>query len=96
VFHFAHLLGGWTNVLDQWRMGVLTVSSLIRPVRFHRERARHFNRHAAHTKNPDGREMYLRLAGQEVALAEQNEHLAKLELEHEVAGSPRPTVESLS
>ncbi len=30
--------------------------------RFHSERAAHFKRHASNTKNPDTREMYLRLA----------------------------------
>ena len=51
------------------------VTSYIGRVRFHRERARLFHLHAAHTKSPDGREMYLRLARVEVALAEQNELL---------------------
>ncbi len=37
--------------------------------RFHSERAAHFKRHASNTKNPDTREMYLRLADIEVALA---------------------------
>jgi hypothetical protein len=37
--------------------------------RFHSERAAHFKRHASNTKNPDTREMYLRLAVIEVALA---------------------------
>ena len=37
--------------------------------RFHRERAAHFKRHASNTKNPDTREMYLRLAEIEMALA---------------------------
>ena len=37
--------------------------------RFHGERAAHFKRHASNTKNPDTREMYLRLAEVEMALA---------------------------
>jgi hypothetical protein len=37
--------------------------------RFHSERAAHFKRHASNTKNPDTREMYLRLAEVEMALA---------------------------
>ena len=37
--------------------------------RFHSERAEHFKRHASNTKNPDTREMYLRLADIEMALA---------------------------
>jgi hypothetical protein len=36
---------------------------------FHSERAAHFKRHASNTKNPDTREMYLRLAEVEMALA---------------------------
>ena len=37
--------------------------------RFHSKRAAHFKRHASNTKNPDTREMYLRLAHIEMALA---------------------------
>ena len=37
--------------------------------RFHGERAAHFKRHASNTKNPETREMYLRLAQVEMALA---------------------------
>ena len=37
--------------------------------RFHSERAAHFKRHASNTKSPDTREMYLRLANVEMALA---------------------------
>jgi hypothetical protein len=37
--------------------------------RFHSERAAHFKRHASNTKKPDTREMYLRLAEVEMALA---------------------------
>ena len=37
--------------------------------RFHSERAAHFKRHASNTNNPDTREMYLRLAQMEMALA---------------------------
>ena len=37
--------------------------------RFHGERAAYFKRHASNTKNPDTREMYLRLAKAEMALA---------------------------
>ena len=37
--------------------------------RIHSERAAHFKRHASNTKNPDTREMYLRLAEVEMALA---------------------------
>jgi hypothetical protein len=37
--------------------------------RHHSERAAHFKRHASNTKNPDTREMYLRLAEVEMALA---------------------------
>ena len=36
---------------------------------FHSERAAHFKRHASNTRNPDTREMYLRLAHIEIALA---------------------------
>ena len=37
--------------------------------RFHGERAAYFKRHASNTKNPGTREMYLRLAEAEMALA---------------------------
>jgi hypothetical protein len=37
--------------------------------RFHSARAAHFKRHASNTKNPGTREMYLRLAHIEMALA---------------------------
>jgi len=66
------------------------VTSYIGRVRFHRERARLFHLHAAHTKSPDGREMYLRLARVEVALAEQNELLAQVALEQELAATTQP------
>ena len=48
--------------------------------RFHSERAAHFKRHASNTKNPDTREMYLRLAKVEMALAaKEDEPVEELE-----------------
>ena len=44
----------------------------------HRRRAGLFRRHAATTRNPDTRNMYLRLATTEEALAEWAERLARL------------------
>ena len=44
----------------------------------HRRRAGLFRRHAAATRNPDTRNMYLRLATTEEALAEWAERLARL------------------
>jgi hypothetical protein len=43
--------------------------------RFHSERAAHFKRHASNTKSPDTREMYLRLAEVEMALAAKEDEL---------------------
>jgi hypothetical protein len=45
--------------------------------RFHSERAAHFKRHASNTKKPDTREMYLRLAEVEMALAAKEVEPAK-------------------
>lgn len=45
--------------------------------RRHRERAEKFNHHANSTKNPETRQMYLRLARNEEALAERAERLAE-------------------
>jgi hypothetical protein len=45
--------------------------------RFHSERAAHFKRHASNTKNPDTREMYLRLAKVEMALAAKEAELVE-------------------
>ena len=47
-------------------------------VQDHRQRAGLFRRHAAATRNPDTRKMYLRLATTEDALAEWAERLARL------------------
>jgi hypothetical protein len=58
------------------------VSTLGNRVRFHRERAERFSRHASGTRNPDTREMYLRLAEREVALAERLERLEDQAREH--------------
>ena len=46
--------------------------------------------HAGHTKSPDRREMYSRLARVEVALAEQNELLAQVALEQELTATTQP------
>jgi len=46
--------------------------------------------HAGHTKSPDRREMYSRLVRVEVALAEQNELLAQVALEQELAATTQP------
>src|ERR1700730_18068879 len=77
MFNIAQpLLRGWVSVFDHSRaQGVQTVSSISGQARFHRGRAESFNAHATNTKNPGTREMYLRLAGREVALAEQFERL---------------------
>ena len=45
--------------------------------RRYRERAEKFNQHANGTKNPETRQMYLRLARNEEALAERAERLAE-------------------
>jgi hypothetical protein len=45
--------------------------------RFHSERAAHFKQHASNTKNPDTREMYLRLAEVEMVLAAKEVEPAK-------------------
>ena len=45
------------------------MSTLNTRVRFHTERAECFKRHASNTRNPQTREMYLRLAHTEMALA---------------------------
>ena len=65
--------------------------------RFHSERAAHFKRHASNTKNPDTREMYLRLAKVEMALAakeaelvEQTEQQAPREVEDQDAAPTTP------
>ena len=47
--------------------------TLNNPAFLHRERAECFSTHASNTKNPDTRQMYLRLANMEVALAERAE-----------------------
>jgi hypothetical protein len=47
-------------------------------VQDHRRRAGLFRHHAAATRNPDTRNMYLRLATTEEALAEWAERLARL------------------
>ena len=71
--------------------------------RFHSERAAHFKRHASNTKNPDTREMYLRLAVIEVALAakeaelvEQTEQQTPAEAEDRDAATPTAPAESTS
>src|SRR6476660_1308330 len=66
------------------------MTSYIGRVRFHRERARLLHLHAGHTKSPAGREVYLRLVRVEVALAEQNELLAQVALEQELAATTQP------
>ena len=54
----------------------------------HRRRAGLFRRHAAATRNPDTRNMYLRFATTEEALAEWAERLARLVPEDpEIEGS---------
>lgn len=53
--------------------------------RFHSERAAHFKRHASNTKNPDTREMYLRLADIEIALAAKEAELVE-QLEQQTPG----------
>jgi len=65
--------------------------------RFHSERAAHFKRHASNTKSPDTREMYLRLAKVEMALAakeaelvEQTEQQAPQEVEAHGAAPTTP------
>jgi hypothetical protein len=63
------------------------VTSYVGQVHFHRERARLFNLHAAHTKSPSGRKMHLRLVLVEVALAEKSELLAKAALEQELTAT---------
>jgi hypothetical protein len=56
----------------------------------HRRRAGLFRHHAAATRNPDTRNMYLRLATTEEALAEWAERLARLVPENsEIEGSSR-------
>jgi hypothetical protein len=45
--------------------------------RFHSERAAHFKRHSSNTKNRDTREMYLRLAVIEAALAAKEAELVE-------------------
>jgi hypothetical protein len=63
-------------------------------VQDHRQRAGLFRRHAAATRNPDTRKMYLRLATTEEALAEWAARLASLVPEDpEIEGSS-PTVPS--
>jgi hypothetical protein len=71
--------------------------------RFHSERAAHFKRHASNTKNPDTREMYLRLAVIEVALAakkaelvEQTEQQTPGEAEDRDTATPTTPAESTS
>jgi hypothetical protein len=44
------------------------VSTLNTRARFHSDRAEYFKRHASNTRNPQTREMYLRLAEAEMAL----------------------------
>jgi hypothetical protein len=50
-------------------------------VRVHRVRAESFRKHASSTKSPGSREMYLRLAEREIALAEHLEQRALGEAE---------------
>jgi hypothetical protein len=58
-------------------------------VQDHRRRAGLFRHHAATTRNPDTRNMYLRLATTEEALAEWAERLARLVPEDsEIGGGP--------
>ena len=91
VFPFAHSpLRAPAECLQPIADGVPTVTSYIGRVRFHRERARLFHMHAGHSKSPDGRAMYFRLVRVEVALAEQNELLAQVALEQELAATTQP------
>ena len=71
--------------------------------RFHSERAAHFKRHASNTKNPATREMYLRLAEAEMALAakedesvEEPEQQTSGEAEDRDAATPTAPAESTS
>ena len=71
--------------------------------RFHSERAAHFKRHASNTRNPDTREMYLRLAVIEVALAakeaefvERTEQQTPGEAEDRDAATPTTPAETTS
>ena len=63
------------------------MTSHVGQVHFHRARAGLFNPHAAHTKSPSGRKMYLRLVRVELALAEKSELLAKAALEQELTAT---------
>jgi hypothetical protein len=58
----------------EWRMGVVTTAQ------YHWDRAAQFRRHAEHTRLPETREMYLRLAGTENAKAEMAERRHQSEL----------------
>ena len=58
----------------------------------HRRRAGLFRRHAAATRNSDTRNMYLRLATTEEALAEWAERLARLVPEDSEIEGSSPTV----
>ena len=69
---------------------VLTGSSSGKGARFHRERAERFSRYASRTQNPGTREMYLRLAESEVALAERCERLEKQARADTEVGSATP------
>jgi hypothetical protein len=53
--------------------------------RFHSDRAALFKQHASNTKNPDTREMYLRLAQMEIALAAREAALVE-QLERQTQG----------
>ena len=61
-------------------------------VKDHRRRAGLFRRHAAATRNPDTRKMYLRLATTEEALAEWADRLARLVPENSEIEDSSPTV----
>ena len=53
------------------------MNNLAAQASLHGERAEKFLRHANNTKSPDTREMYLRLALNEEALAERAERMAE-------------------
>ena len=56
------------------------MSTLNTLVRFHSDRAECFKQHASNTKNPCTREMYLRLAEVEIALAAKEDCLSRADL----------------
>jgi hypothetical protein len=59
-------------------------------LRFHSDRAAIFKQHASNTKSPDTREMYLRLAHIEIALAARETALVE-QLEQQVRGEVEVT-----